>query len=33
LSDNEPELVLGLAQLRLAFVQIRAAMDSAATES
>jgi hypothetical protein len=33
LGDNEPELVQGLAQLRLAFVQIRAAMDSAATES
>ena len=30
LGDNEPELVQGLAQLRLAFVQIRAAVDAAA---
>jgi hypothetical protein len=33
LGDNEAELVQGLAQLRMAFVQIRAAMDSASTES
>jgi Domain of unknown function (DUF1844) len=30
LGDNEAELVQGLAQLRLAFVQIRAAVDAAA---